>query len=86
MIYVVNRSVKIHAKSKEHVSTSVQLSTLGNVRIEHLIDEGASIQLAKRNETVHKIREIIRTWVGRSWPFGGITRVMFSLDNGEPSG
>ena len=42
-----DRSIKIHTKSKVHVRATMHLS---NVRIEHSIDEGASIQLTMHNE------------------------------------
>lgn len=53
------RSVKIHEKSKDHISASTQLSLLGRVRIDTLIDEGYRAQRTHHNEIVRKNREVM---------------------------
>uniref|UniRef100_A0A8C5G6F7 TTF-type domain-containing protein n=1 Tax=Gouania willdenowi TaxID=441366 RepID=A0A8C5G6F7_GOUWI len=45
------RAYKRHEKSNEHLSARARLSCLGRVRVEHAINEGARIQVAKHNET-----------------------------------
>ncbi|KAK6470109.1 zinc finger MYM-type protein 1-like [Huso huso] len=67
----MDRSVKRHSKSKEHVSAEVKLKLLGQSRVEHVVDEGARIQVAKHNETVRRNRAILKrlidatTYLGR---------------------
>uniref|UniRef100_A0A3B4ULN7 TTF-type domain-containing protein n=1 Tax=Seriola dumerili TaxID=41447 RepID=A0A3B4ULN7_SERDU len=54
-----DRAYKRHEKSNEHVSACARLSCLGRVRVEHAINEGAHIQVAKHNETVKQNRAFL---------------------------
>ena len=54
-----DRAYKRHEKSNEHVSACARLSYLGRVRVEHVINEGACIQVAKHNETVKHNRAFL---------------------------
>ncbi len=46
-----DRAYKRHENSNEHVSACARLSCMGRIRVEHAINEGARIQVAKHNET-----------------------------------
>ncbi len=46
-------------KSNEHVSACARLSCMGRIRVEHAINEGARIQVAKHNETVKQNRAFL---------------------------
>ncbi|XP_056619959.1 zinc finger MYM-type protein 1-like [Triplophysa dalaica] len=55
----LERAVQRHSKSKDHVSAQVKLNLLGRVRIEHVLDEGARLQVEKHNQTVRKNRAVL---------------------------
>ncbi len=48
-----------HENSNEHVSACARLSCMGRIRVEHAINEGARIQVAKHNETVKQNRAFL---------------------------
>lgn len=50
--FTFDRAYKMHEKSSEQVSACARLSCLGRVRVEHAINGGARIPVAKHNETV----------------------------------
>ncbi|KAL1281285.1 hypothetical protein QQF64_000088 [Cirrhinus molitorella] len=54
-----DRAYKRHEKSNEHVSACARLSCMGRIRVEHAINEGARIQVAKHNETVKQNRAFL---------------------------
>ena len=54
-----DRAYKRHEKSNEHVSACARLSCLGRVRVEHALNEGARIQVAKHNEAVKQNRTFL---------------------------
>lgn len=54
------RSVKMHEKSKEHVRAAVNLNMLGKVRVDHLVDEGARLQMSRHNATVRRYRDLLK--------------------------
>ncbi len=54
-----DRAYKRHENSNEHVSACARLSCMGRIRVEHAINEGARIQVAKHNETVKQNRAFL---------------------------
>ncbi|KAK9976591.1 hypothetical protein ABG768_021796 [Culter alburnus] len=54
-----DRAYKRHEKSNEHVSACARLSCMGRIRVEHAINEGARIQVAKHNEIVKQNRAFL---------------------------
>ncbi len=54
-----DRAYKRHENSNEHVSARARLSCMGRIRVEHAINEGARIQVAKHNETVKQNRAFL---------------------------
>ncbi len=52
-------SLSSTAHLNEHVSACARLSCMGRIRVEHAINEGARIQVAKHNETVKQNRAFL---------------------------
>ncbi len=55
-----DRAYKRHEKSNGHVSrVRARLRCMSRIRVEHAINEGARIQVAKHNETVKQNRAFL---------------------------
>ena len=66
-----DRAYKRHEKSNEHVSACARLSCLGRQRVEHAINEGARIQVAKHNEIVKQNRAFLNRLIDVTSLLGG---------------